>query len=307
MDLSRIVRPQPSERWAMYRLICPVVDAACSISGLEPFFEYAQPNGPNKRLSADIALTAEGRKTPVWLVEAKKFGRKIDPGMIDAYLNPGAMGLVTNGNQWIFKIAGRYLSVGPLLRPDGRVDEAIYNRLVEMIGTVEEASALALSDAWMDMWKATRQATGPAIWKISGGKGSRAYHEKTRYETLQEAAAAARTYTSSDTLAAALLDTIIATGQQTPVGYFEVNEARMIWWVSEKVRGARLNLTGKHMEMLVDNCILDSFGRHNVKASIKMHDKNIRMSVLKAGLPEELSGLVPLFGVSPLAMLSPGK
>jgi hypothetical protein len=93
----------------MYRLICPVVDAACGISKLEPFFEYTRPNGPNKRLSADIALMGEDSQAPIWLIEAKKYDRKIDPGMIDPYLNPGAMGVVTNGNQWIFKVRGRWM------------------------------------------------------------------------------------------------------------------------------------------------------------------------------------------------------
>jgi len=300
MDLSRIVRPQPSERWAMYRMICPVVDAACAVSGLEAFFEYPQPNGPNKRLSADIALMAEGRQTPVWLVEAKKFGRQVNPGMIDPYLNPGAMGAVSNGSQWIFKIAGRYLSVGPLLRPDGRVDETIYHRLVALIATVDEESALALSDEWTETWAATSKAAGPTIWKVSGGKGTRAYHEKARYESLQEAAAAARAHASSGTLAAVLLDAIIDAGQEAAIGYFEVNKARMIWWLKDRMRGARLNLTGKHMEMLVDNGILDRIGRQNVRASIKMHDKNVQMSMLKAGIPDELTGLAAVFAINPL-------
>jgi hypothetical protein len=56
MMLDNPIRPQPSERWAMYRLICPVVDKACDVSALEPYFEYSQPNGPNRRLFADIAL-----------------------------------------------------------------------------------------------------------------------------------------------------------------------------------------------------------------------------------------------------------
>jgi hypothetical protein len=297
MDLNRVVRPQPSERWAMYRLICPVVDAACDISGLEPFFEYSQPNGPNKRLSADIALMADGRQTPVWIVEAKKYGRPVDPGMIDAYLNPGAMGVVSNGNQWIFKIAGQYLPVGPLLRPDGRIDPTTYQALVALIATVDEESALALSNDWVTTWQRVSSLAGPPAWKVSGGRGSRAYHSKARYETLLEAAVAARSQTSSETLAAAFLDQVISSGIEVSRGFFEVSKARMIWWIEARRRGARLNLTGKHLELLVDNALLDGFGRANVRASIKMHDKNIKMSVLKAGVPDELIGLHKLFSV----------
>lgn len=300
MNLTKVFRPQPAERWVMYRLVCPVVDAACETSGIDPFFEYSTPNGPNKRLSADIALIPAGRSTPVWMIEAKKFERHVDPGMVDSYLVPGAMGVVTNGNQWIFKIAGKYLGIGPLLRPDGRVDETVYRRLVALIATLDEDSALALSDEWTDTWTARTKAASPEIWKVSGGKGTRAYHEMIRYETLQEAAAAARAHAQSGTLAANLLDQIIDAGRQVPVGWIEVNKARMVWWLMHGRRGARLNLTGRHMEMLVDNVILDQIGRQNVKASIKMHDKNIAMSMLKAGMADELEGLVSVFNVNPL-------
>jgi hypothetical protein len=34
--------PQPSERWAMYRLINPVMDFANDSMGLLPYFEYNQ-------------------------------------------------------------------------------------------------------------------------------------------------------------------------------------------------------------------------------------------------------------------------
>lgn len=297
MVLERIIKPQPSERWAMYRLICPVVDAACELSGLEPFFEYSQPNGPNKRLSADIALMAEGRKTPVWVVEAKKYDRALDPGMIDAYLNPGAMGVVSNGNQWIFKIACQYLSVGPLLTRDGRLDLAIYQMLVAMIAAVDENSALALSNEWKAAWQPTGKLAGPKMWKVSGGTGSRAYHEKSRYETLSEAAAAARQYAAPGKLSATFLDQILTSGIRVPRGFFQVNEARMIWWIEKGVRGMRLNLKGTCLELLVDNSLLDRVGKQNIRASIKMHDKNVRMSVLKAGLPDELVGLLGLFEV----------
>ncbi len=297
MDLSRIVRPQPSERWAMYRLICPVVDAACNKSRLEPFFEYSQPNGPNKRLSADIALMHDGLQTPVWIIEAKKYGRRIDPGMIDPYLNPGAMGVVTNGNQWVFKIAGKYLSIGPLLRPDGRIDPPTFEKLVAMISTVDEKSALALSDRWVATWQQMSKPSGPAVWKVSGGMGSRAYHPKTRYETLAEAAVAARGQTPSETLAAAFLDRVISSEIRASCGFFEVSQARLIWWIEERMRGLRLNLSGQHLELLVDNTLLDGLGRGNIRASIKMHDKNIRMSLLKAGIQDELVGLHKLFSV----------
>lgn len=299
MDLKKVIRPQPSERWAMYRLICPVVDAACEISGLEPFFEYSQPNGPNKRLSADIALIASGHETPVWVIEAKKYGRQVLPGMVDAYLNPGAMGAVTNGQQWIFKVGSQYLSIGPLLHANGLINPDVYQLLVAIIASIDEASALAAASGWSATWQRSVASAGPTLWKVSGGKGTRAYHEKQRFETLQHAVVAARSHTSPGTLPREFLDRLTASRLQAPVGHFEVNEARMIWWATDKVRGARLNLAGRHLELLVHNSLLECVGLESIRASIKMHDKNPRMSVLKAGLPDELVGLERLFAASP--------
>jgi hypothetical protein len=281
----------------MYRLICPIIDDVCATNGLEPYFEFSRPNGPNRRLSADIALMCDDR--PVWLVEAKKYGRKIDPGMIDAYLMPGMMGAVSNGNEWIFKIDGRFLHVDPLLRTDGYVDEVVYAQIRSILSSIDQASAIACSDAWTTIWQSRKRAAGPTLWVSNGGKGERAYHQKNRFDTLAEAATAARGHTPNGTMAARLLDEILSTKQELSVGYLEVNEARMIWWTGNRVRGARLNLTGNHLELLVHNTLLDAIGRENIRASIKMHDKNTAMSVLKASIPEELVGLPSLFGITP--------
>ena len=279
----------------MYRLICPVVDAACENSKLVPFFEYSKPNGPNKRLSADIALLADGRTTPVWLIEAKKYGRTVVPGMIDAYLTAGVMGVVTNGNHWIIRVGGRNLKVGPLLRPDGLVNARVYENLVAMISTCDEASALALSDEWEETWRPTTTPLAPRLWKVSGGTGSRAYHLKARYQTLQEAARAAHEHTAPGAMPAALLQELAQSDIQSQVGYFEVNQARMIWWLGDGSRGARLKLSGKHLELLVHNRIIERMGAANVRASIKLHDKNPGMSMLKAAVASELEGLSELF------------
>lgn len=299
MDLKKVIRPQRSERWAMYRLICPVVDASCEISKLEPFFEYSQPNGPNKRLSADIALISAGQETPIWIIEAKKYGRQVLPGMVDAYLNPGAMGAVTNGQQWIFKVGDQYLSIGPLLQANGLVDPDVYQSLVAIIASTDEASALLAASGWSATWQRPVGSAGPTLWNVRGGRGTRAYFQKQRFETLQHAVVAARSHTSPGTLPREFLDRLAASPDRAPVGHFEVNEARMIWWATDRVRAARLNLAGRHLELLVHNSLLESVGRESIRASIKMHDKNPRMSVLKAGLPDELVGLERLFAASP--------
>ncbi|GGD10615.1 hypothetical protein [Aureimonas glaciei] len=280
----------------MYRLICPAVDAACAANGLEAYFEYSRPNGPNRRLSADIALLRDGQ--PIWLIEAKKYGRRIEPGMVDSYLIPGVMGVVSNGNHWIFKIGGRYLDFGPLLRADGTLDREPYDAIVSLLSATDEATAIAMSDAWSDTWTKPAKMSGPVPWVESGGKGERRYHQKTSFSSLVEAAASARSYVKDGTMAAAFLDEIISENQEISAGHVELNQARMIWWLTPKVRRIRLNLTGQHMEMLVHNTVLEAFGRGKVSASIKLHDKNTAMSIVKASIPEEVEGLSALFGPS---------
>lgn len=106
-DLDTLVRylthhfsaPQPAERWAMYRLITPVVDLACQTTGNQPFFEYNQTSTHNTSQSVDIALLDEGK--PRVLVEAKRAQRSISRDQIDKYLDPGLSGIVSNGADWI--------------------------------------------------------------------------------------------------------------------------------------------------------------------------------------------------------------
>lgn len=274
MSMDRFFRPQPSERWAMYRLICPVVDDACAKSGLEPYFEFSSPNGPNRRLSADIALMQED--LPIWLIEAKKYGRKIDPGMIDAYLKKGLMGVVSNGNYWIFKVREKFLEVGPLLDLNGRMKGDVYSQIVAILSASNESTALSAARGWNDYWEYKRVVLpGPKIWIANGGKGERNYHVKTRFDNLAEAAMAARERTSDEALASLLLNELLTINQEQSTGYWEVNEGRMVWWLNNRVRGARLNLTGKHLELLIHNTLINSIGRKNIRASLKCTIKTL--------------------------------
>lgn len=106
-DIDSLVRyltyhcaaPQPAERWAMYRLITPVVDFACQKIGWQPFFEYNQTSAHNTSQSVDIALLQEG--VPRMLIEAKRAKRIISRQQIEKYLEPDLPGIVSNGTDWI--------------------------------------------------------------------------------------------------------------------------------------------------------------------------------------------------------------
>ncbi len=291
------IRPQPSERWAMYRLICPVTDAALEISGLEAFYEYSQPNGPNKRLSADIAIVQGSR--PVWLIEAKKFARKLHPDLIDCYLKPGMMGAVTNGNHWIFLVRGKHVVYGPMVQPDGQVDGAVRGRVTRMLASKSEDEAFGLEDGWREDWLGIAAVESPQIWYMNKATGSREFAEKLHFDTLGEAACAALKHAKHGTSTALLLEELLAAQVEIRGGSVEVSKNRLIWVLPGLGRGARVDLASRQLDMLVHNTLIDAVGRDTISASIKLHDKNHHMSVCKASAPHEVSSLVPVFGVMP--------
>lgn len=296
MKIDAIVRPQPSERWAMYRLICPVVDKACDVSRLEPFFEYSQPNGPNRRLSADIALMKNDQ--PIWLIEAKRFNQRLHPDLITPYLKECVMGIVTNGNHWIFCVQGKTFTAGPLLNMSGQIDESILECLVALISTDSEDAALAQAYPWSSAWQPFARSVGPNIWRSTAGTGARLFVEKHKFSTLMEAVSAAQAHVQQDTIVRLFLDELIVAGQEITTGMIEVSTKRLIWWLPDRRRAARVNLEGKQLEILILNELLDSLGRNRVIASVKIHDKNHKMSICKASTLAEVRSLVPIFELS---------
>lgn len=82
--------PQPSERWAMYRLIAPIVDYANGSLRLTPYFEFNQTSRHRTHHSH-----------PQVLIEAKRLDRPITPEQIDKYLEGNVRGIVSNGVLWV--------------------------------------------------------------------------------------------------------------------------------------------------------------------------------------------------------------
>ena len=97
---AQFSNPQPSERWAMYRLINPVMDFANESMGLFPYFEYNQTSSHGTHQSVDIALLDEEDTSKI-LIEAKRADRKVSPEQIEKYLDKNDRGIVTNGYIWI--------------------------------------------------------------------------------------------------------------------------------------------------------------------------------------------------------------
>jgi hypothetical protein len=101
---EHVNKPQKSERWAMYRLIAPVVDFANSTLGFEAYFELNQTSSHGTSQSVDIALL-HGLEPRV-MIEAKRIDRRIAPEQISKYLQPNVRGLVTNGINWVLCLNG---------------------------------------------------------------------------------------------------------------------------------------------------------------------------------------------------------
>lgn len=278
----------------MYRLICPVVDLAASNNGLEPFFEFSQPNGPNKRLSADIALIRG--EQPVWLIEAKKFTQSLHPDLVAPYLKEGVMGVVTNGSHWVFVVRGQTAVVGPLVRSNGSIDKSVQEQLVELLSLVSEDAALQQAHPWSRSWAPIRRGASAAVWRLNEGTGSRELAETASFESLRLALQVAEGYVKPDSPTAMFLEELRESGAEIGAGTVQVSSKRLIWWLPTRLRGARINLESWQVEMLVLNNLLESVGRDRIKASIKLHDKNHAMSTCKASTPTEIRSLVPLFG-----------
>lgn len=146
---AHLCKPQRSERWAMYRLIVPVVDFANSTLGLNVHFEFCQPSSHGTYQSVDIALL-DGH-LPRVLVEAKRVDRRLAAEQISKYLSPGERGLVSNGVHWILCDAGESKAVTLRSPSDGRVDIDALREIVSFIrGEKRNATGWTSDSSYID-------------------------------------------------------------------------------------------------------------------------------------------------------------
>ena len=291
--LTGKITPQPSERWAIYRMICPIVDSATAASGLVSYFEFSQPNGPNKRLSADIALLNNNK--PVWLIEAKKFGKKLDPGLIAPYLTDGVMGVVTNGNYWIFVICQKIYVAGPVLSEHGEAIFDIQTVIISLLSQTNEDAAASLACKTLSAWSGHIISKRPTVWTLNKGLGSREFAKKVIYNRLSDAVLEVLPLVVEGSPTELLLEELQQSGAEIPGGRIEVSKNRLVWWLQSGARAIRLNLKSRQIDMLASNRLIEAVGKTLIRASIKMHDKNYEMSVLRATEVDEVRSLVALF------------
>lgn len=121
---------QPSERFAMYRLITPVVDFANELMGLNTYFEYNQTSIHGSHQSVDIAMLDEDK--PIVLIEAKRLRRRLSAEQINKYLVERTRGIVTDGENWILCLNGKNKNVN-ILNQFGRVADSELDEIISFI------------------------------------------------------------------------------------------------------------------------------------------------------------------------------
>lgn len=170
---KQIIRAQKSERWAMYRLIAPVVDFANRKNNLMDYFEYNQTSVHGAPQSIDIALLKND--LPLVAVEAKRVDRTLSSGQITKYLEDGVRGAVTNGIDWILCWNGKYKAV-PLL--DTATKKVIEKNILEVISFIS-LDACDTSD-----WSTTQQEVAPWIRPYTIEKKRLALHKENDKEII---------------------------------------------------------------------------------------------------------------------------
>ncbi len=95
-----VSQPQASERWALYRLITPLVDYANLTLMATPYFEYNQTSEHGRQQAVDIAMLG-GDGEPLVLIEAKRWDRAISSEQIAKYMQADGRGVVSSGGLWV--------------------------------------------------------------------------------------------------------------------------------------------------------------------------------------------------------------
>jgi hypothetical protein len=290
------IRPQPSERWVMYELVCPLVDLANQKSGLISYYELSVWPETHRRLSADVALVDDEDRR-VWLIEAKKVKSRLKADFIKSYLSPGVMGAVTNGNRWIFQADGKSYDIGPLILPNGTMGKDAQDFIVSVLSCRTEETALRTLSALPEniIWRGTAKL--PTVWHIDKGKGLKKFAEKSTFSSLREAIPAAMEHAKGSTKL--FLQKLLEQKIEIPTGYLDVSNLRMVWRIHKGKRAARINLESAQLEILVLTEILNSLGLATILASRKLHDKNTEFTVCKASQLNEILSLIPVFSFQP--------
>jgi hypothetical protein len=279
--------PQKAERWAVYRLIGPIVDYANATLGLTVFFEFNQTSAHGTSQSVDIALLSGS--DPRVLIEAKRVGRTLTADQVAKYLTPGTRGIVTDGFRWILCSDGRSTSVAVY---EGSAIQA--DALQGVVDFIRGASPSA--EQWPQGVEPARTPV-PTLKIKKPTRGVRKPNPSTEVTTPDDLANWVQNLSVDAPVQQALLDAVTAAleGQRSfPPGMFWKVRSSRLSVFNDAVQGqggshrvARIDLTGKLPDMLVLNSIVNANPALSAIAPPSPHDKHPGMRRYRLGSIEQ--------------------
>jgi hypothetical protein len=163
---------------------------------------------------------------------------------------------------------------------------------------LNEDAVLNQPYAWSGTWNKFETTSSSEVWRLNRGLGTREFVDKIKFLHLKDALRAAQAHVRRDSEIWLFINELVKSGQEIAAGQVEVSSKRLVWWLPDGRRGARLNLEGRQIEMLVLNRFIDIVGRNRILARMKLHDKNHAMSICKASTLEEMRSPIPIFGAT---------
>ena len=166
---------QVSERFAMYRLITPVVDYANAAVNYDVYFEYNQTSSHKTPQSVDIALLVND--VPLVMIEAKRLNRKLSAEQVNKYLKSEMRGIVTDGENWVLCFKGKNKNINILNR-----NETVSVSALDEIISFIQLQAVDIN-LWTDEIIYYKSTTKPKKQKKKS-KAVRKIHETTEIKKL---------------------------------------------------------------------------------------------------------------------------
>jgi hypothetical protein len=290
--------PQSSERWAMYRLIAPVVDYANSSLGLTSYFEFNQTSEHGGHQSVDIALLNDDYQ-PLILIEAKRWDRTLTPEQIDKYLQDDVRGVVSNGALWLLCESGKHVCMD--LFAESKLQIEALNTVVSFIRGARNDSLVFSSET------AAYRTTVKPLKIEKTTKAGRKTHAISTVSTPAEFTKFVGSLEKTPVIEQILLRSIASAlheiGQQEFLN-IEARDTRISFFDSRingrSKRVARIELGKQNPDVLVLTDVVEQGADLGAIVTPFMHDKGAHMRSFR--IPDE--GAAERFGIALVSSLT---
>jgi len=275
---NQISLAQQSERWVMYRLINPIVDYACGLTGQLPYFEYPQAKDTPASEKIDIGIF--DNFNPKIFIEAKKLRKKIDPDLITHYLKDHIIGIVSNGYNWIIAIKKdssfeySYLTIFK----DEKIDLSNLDLLISVL-TNQNTEMLLLQKSFN--WRKDKIEIGNNLKTFIPPyqKAAKIYHEHKNFDKPDEAKKFIQDFEHiSDIQNSFCFNFLDEIENKKENLYFKIRKSRLSWFSPYKRLG-RIEFNGEKGSILVATEIVEANPQLDRIIASKVHSKHRGMRV----------------------------